>query len=326
MSGNKKNNKSKTKKNITGYQKKSNSYQKRKKNKLKKKADGFLSRIKKTVLTLCIISVIWLMIPAFSNGHFIGNLTRDFRMANSLGAVHILEDAIDTLQDFVDDVQNCLSQILGLIYSFDNLLSSDENETAIQLDSIPDYTGIPYVELNNNSPAFTKEEIRTKSYEYYSELDLLGRCGTTIACIGRDIMPTEERGAIGMVKPSGWKLKKYDIVDGKYIYNRCHLIGYQLTGENANVKNLITGTRYMNVDGMLPFENKVADYVKKTGNHVMYRVTPIFEGENLVASGVQMEAFSVEDKGMGICFNVYVYNVQPGIEIDYRTGDNWLKE
>ena len=191
---------------------------------------------------------------------------------------------------------------------------------------IPDYAGKPYVALNNNKPNFTEQELVTESYEFYSELDALGRCGETRACVGKDIMPTEERESISSVKPSGWINKKYDteLVDGGYLYNRCHLIGFQLTGENANEQNLITGTRYMNVDGMLPFENMIADYVKETGNHVMYRVTPIFAGDNLVASGCRLEAYSVEDKGDGICFHVFVYNVQPGITIDYKTGDNWL--
>ena len=194
------------------------------------------------------------------------------------------------------------------------------------VEGIPDYSGTPYTVLNGNAPEFTSEEIVRVSYETYADLDSLGRCGVTVACIGRDIMPTEDRGDISSVKPSGWINKKYDtkLVDGGYLYNRCHLIGFQLTGENANKENLITGTRYMNVDGMLPFENMVADYVKETGNHVMYRVTPIFVGNNLVASGVQMEAYSVEDNGEGICFNVFVYNVQPGITIDYKTGDNVL--
>ena len=194
------------------------------------------------------------------------------------------------------------------------------------VEGIPDYSGSPYTVLNNNNPEFTSEEIVRVSYETYADLDSLGRCGVTVACIGRDIMPTEDRGDISSVKPSGWINKKYDskLVDGGYLYNRCHLIGFQLTGENANKENLITGTRYMNVDGMLPFENMVADYVKETGNHVMYRVTPIFVGNNLVASGVKMEAYSVEDNGEEICFNVFVYNVQPGITIDYKTGDNVL--
>ena len=183
-----------------------------------------------------------------------------------------------------------------------------------------------YVELNGNVPEFTEAQIKTKSFEKYSRLDGLGRCGVAVACIGKDIMPTEERGAIGQVKPSGWQIAKYDIVDGKYLYNRCHLIGYQLTGENANERNLITGTRAMNVDGMLPFENMVADYVKETGNHVMYRGTPVFEGDNLLAKGVQMEALSVEDNGAGISFNVFVYNAQPGIAINYADGTSKLDE
>jgi len=185
---------------------------------------------------------------------------------------------------------------------------------------IPDYSNEAYFVLNNNVPEFSDSDIVSTAYEYYSELDALGRCGYAMACVGPETMPTEERGAIGQVKPSGWQTVKYDFVDGKYLYNRCHLIGFQLTGENANVRNLITGTRYMNVQGMLPFENMVADYIKETGNHVLYRVTPIFDGEDLVARGVQMEALSVEDQGDGISFNVYVYNTQPGVTIDYATG------
>lgn len=179
-----------------------------------------------------------------------------------------------------------------------------------------------YQVLNNNQPEFTEDEITAESFERYSDLDILGRCGVAIACIGKDIMPTEERGAIGQIKPTGWHTVKYDHVDGKYLYNRCHLIGYQLTGENANERNLITGTRYLNTEGMLPFENQVAEYVNNTGNHVMYRVTPIFEGKNLLASGVQMEGWSVEDNGKGVCFNVYCFNIQPGVEIDYATGES----
>ncbi len=194
------------------------------------------------------------------------------------------------------------------------------------LEGIPDYSGKAYVELNGNNPEFKENEIVSKSYEYYSELDSLGRCGYTIACVGKDIMPTEDRESISSVKPSGWINKKYDtkLVDGGYVYNRCHLIGFQLTGENANKNNLITGTRYLNIEGMLPFENMVADYVKETGNHVMYRVTPLFAGNNLLASGVKIEGWSVEDDGEGICFNVFAYNVQPGITINYATGDNAL--
>lgn len=196
----------------------------------------------------------------------------------------------------------------------------------ISMEEIPAYAGEPYVVIHDNVPSFTQEDLVTDSYESYSELDALNRCGVVMACIGQDLMPTQERGSIGQVKPTGWQTVKYDCVDGKYLYNRCHLIGFQLTGENANECNLITGTRYLNVEGMLPFENMVADYVTETGNHVLYRVTPIFEGDNLVASGVQMEAQSVEDDGEGIAFNVYCYNVQPGVEIDYATGDSWLAE
>ncbi len=196
----------------------------------------------------------------------------------------------------------------------------------LSLDDIPEYSGSPYVVINDNVPYFTDDEIVSESYESYSSLDSLGRCGAAVACIGQDIMPTEKKGSIGSVKPTGWHTVKYDIVDGNYLYNRCHLIGYQLTGENANEKNLITGTRYMNVDGMLPFENMVADYIRETGNHVMYRVTPEFTEDNLVADGVLMEAVSVEDDGEGILFNVFCYNVQPGITIDYATGESCLSD
>lgn len=196
---------------------------------------------------------------------------------------------------------------------------------AVAEEGIPAYDGTsPYTVLSGNVPDFSESDWTTSSYEYYSELDALGRCGYAIASIGTDLMPTEARGSISSVKPSGWQSVQYDIVDGKSLYNRCHLIGFQLTGENANRKNLITGTRYLNVVGMLPFENMVCDYVKETENHVLYRVTPIFDGDNLVADGVQMEGWSVEDGGEGVCFNIFCYNVQPGIEIDYATGESWL--
>ena len=197
-------------------------------------------------------------------------------------------------------------------------------EGTYSVDTVPSFSGEPYVEINGNVPYFSSSEYRTKAFEIYSDLDRLGRCGITYACVCRETMPTEKRGSIGQVKPSGWQTVKYDFVDGQYLYNRCHLIGYQLTAENANVKNLITGTRDLNVDGMLPFENMVADYVKETNHHVLYRVTPIFDGDNLVARGVEMEAYSVEDHGEGICFNIYAYNNQPGVEIDYATGYSWL--
>lgn len=195
----------------------------------------------------------------------------------------------------------------------------------ISLDNIPEFNGQPYVILNNNTPTFKEEDYTLNSYETYGNLDYLGRCTVAQAVINTDIMPTKERGAIGSVKPTGWRIEKYDFVDGKYLYNRCHLLGYQLTGENANEKNLITGTRYMNTQGMLPFENMVADYVQDTGSPVLMRVTPIFEGKNLVASGVVMEAISLEDEGEGVCFNVYCYNVQPGVNIDYLTGKSTLE-
>lgn len=194
---------------------------------------------------------------------------------------------------------------------------------AFASETIPEYSGNPYVELNGNLPYFTDEELSTTAFELYSELDSLGRCGAGYANICKEIMPTEERGSIGMVKPTGWHTVKYDCIADRYLYNRCHLIGYQLAGENANEKNLITGTRYLNVDGMLPFENEVADYVNDTDNHVLYRVTPVFSGDNLLASGVIIEAKSVEDNGAGLQFNVYCYNVQPGISIDYTTGESW---
>lgn len=189
----------------------------------------------------------------------------------------------------------------------------------------PDYNGESYIVINNNSPCFQEYEGEVVSYEYYGELDELGRCQAAYACIGTDIMPTEARGTIGAVKPTGWHTVKYDCIEDNYLYNRCHLIGYQLTGENANVRNLITGTRYMNVVGMLQFESKVFNYVSSTGNHVLYRVTPVFEGSNLLAKGVQMEAYSVEDKGFGIKFNVFVYNIQPGISINYANGESCLE-
>lgn len=200
--------------------------------------------------------------------------------------------------------------------------SGQNQETSLD---IPAYSGTPYTEVNGNQPYFTDADLTTQSFETYSELDSLGRCGVAYANVGQDLMPTEPRGEIGSVKPTGWHLIKYDNVDGKYLYNRCHLIAYMLTAENANPQNLITGTRYLNVQGMLPFETKVSDYVKATGNHVLYRVTPIFDGDNLLANGVLMEAYSVEDAGEEIRFCIFAYNVQPGIGIDYATGDNWAE-
>jgi DNA-entry nuclease len=216
-------------------------------------------------------------------------------------------------------------------YTEENVSNTGEkhqNTETYSLENIPEYSGTAYVELNGNIPTFTEDEKKnTESFEEYSPLDELGRCQTAYANICDELRPTEERGEIGSVKPSGWHTVKYnDLIEGNYLYNRCHLIGYQLAGENANPLNLITGTRYLNIYGMLPFENMVDTYVDSTHNHVLYRVTPVFEGENLVASGVIMEAWSVEDNGEGICFNVYCYNVQPGITIDYLTGESWVEE
>lgn len=212
-----------------------------------------------------------------------------------------------------------ISIVLGLFCRF--------HIVSVASEAIPVYSGTETVEINGNEPLFTAEEITTTSFETYGKLDSQGRCTAAIACVGQDIMPTEERGAIGNVKPTGWKQNKYPGVvnsNPPYLYNRCHLIGYQLTGENANTQNLITGTRYMNVEGMLPYENLVADYVNTTGNHVMYRVTPVFSGKNLLCSGVRMEAYSVEDDGKGVSFHVFCHNVQPGVIINYSDGSNSL--
>ncbi len=216
---------------------------------------------------------------------------------------------------YEDDIQKLIASVIP-----------HEEVKSYNIGEIPEYSGDPYVIINNNIPSFDEKEITTNSFETYSDLDYLKRAGVAYANVSIDTMPTTERGKIGMIKPSGWHTIKYDIIDGKYLYNRCHLIGYQLTGENANEKNLITCTRYMNTVGMLKFENEVAEYVKETSNHVLYRVTPIYDGNNLLASGVQIEALSVEDNGSGIKFNVYVYNVQDGIIIDYSTGDSKLSE
>lgn len=230
-------------------------------------------------------------------------------------------------------MKRLLSVFLCIILSFSLVSCTYQDGQSVQktieyysLDTLPEYSGKPYVALNDNVPQLTITEKDYISYEEYAPLDYLGRCGVSVASIGRDIMPTEARQSIGSVKPSGWQTAKYDFVDGKYLYNRCHLIGFQLTGENANVCNLITGTRSMNTQGMLPFENMVADYIKETGNHVLYRVTPVYEGDNLVASGVVMEAMSVEDSGAGISYCVYCYNAESGVIIDYATGDNRPEE
>lgn len=220
-----------------------------------------------------------------------------------------------------------LSILLMLILSYLSYYKNDFINIFIPsyaIENVPTYQGKSYVIINNNIPNFTEEEKKSTPFEHYSELDLLGRCGTAFANISIELMPTTPRESIGLIKPSGWQTIKYDFVDGKYLYNRCHLIGYQLTGENANEKNLITCTRSMNTIGMLEFENKVAKYIKDTQNHVLYRVTPIFEGSNLLASGVEMEAYSIEDNGHGLSFHVYVYNVENGVNINYKDGTSTL--
>ncbi len=220
----------------------------------------------------------------------------------------------EELQDIlISYMEKGLEDIFADTYTFDP-------------ENIPEYNGEPYVVINDNIPDFVREDLTETSFEYYSPLDSLGRCGGAFANIGQDVMPTEERGSIGMVKPSGWHTVKYDTVNGKYLYNRCHLIGYQLSGENATEENLITGTRYLNMEGMLPFENLVAKYVEETGNHVLYRATPVFEGDDLLAKGVLLEALSVEDEGEDIMFHVFCFNVQPGIEIDYSDGSSRQQE
>lgn len=225
-------------------------------------------------------------------------------------------------------VYSFLPLLLSLLVLFSGCSLQQETfhdtntDSMVSLEEIPAFQEVPYTEINGNQPFFSDEEKTSESFESYSDLDHLGRCGTAYACIGQDLMPTEDRESISHIKPTGWQTAEYDFVDGKYLYNRCHLIGFQLAGENANEKNLITGTRYMNVEGMLPFENMTADYIKETGNHVLYRVTPIFKEDELVARGVQMEAWSIEDDGNGICFNVYVYNSQPDVAIDYQTGES----
>ena len=227
------------------------------------------------------------------------NTASDNKNQNNVGSVEVTDSVIDGINN------------------------SNKNYKA-NLKNIPAFSGKPYYVINGNVPGLKSDNQDVKYFEKYSPLDSLGRCGVAYACLGKETMPTGERGEIGQVKPSGWKTAKYNCVDGKYLFNRCHLIGFQLSGENANNRNLITGTRYMKVEGMLPFENMVADYIKETGNHVLYRVTPIFQGDELVARGVQMEAYSVEDKGDGICFNVYCYNNQPSVKIDYATGNSEL--
>lgn len=261
---------------------------------------------KKTAIALCEL----LAIATIFTGCASTNLSGTEGAGHVAGAVVAGEDSSGAL-DSKDNADGPQEDLVN-------------NNSYVSLDAIPAYDGKAYVAINNNEPFFTDSDMTTTAFENYSDLDSLGRCGVAYANICKDIMPTEERGKIGMIKPSGWHTVKYDVIKDRYLYNRCHLIGYQLAGENANPKNLITGTRYLNVEGMLPFENLVADYVNNTGNHVLYRVTPMFSGSNLVANGVLIEAKSVEDNGGGILFNVYCYNVQPGVGINYENGDSWL--
>lgn len=238
---------------------------------------------------------------------------------NSLLLTIIIFLIISILSLFYEDISNYINN------NFNTRSTVNENLKSYNIDEIPEYSGNKYVIINNNVPTFADSDYNLSNTEVYSNLDSLGRCGVATAKVGVETMPTLERGSIGMIKPSGWHTVKYDIVNGKYLYNRCHLIGYQLTGENANNKNLITCTRAMNIGVMLDFENKVASYIKETNNHVLYRVTPVFKDNNLLASGVLMEAKSIEDNGKGISFNIYVYNVQEGININYSNGDSSLK-
>ena len=272
--------------------------------------------MKKIKTTLKYI-VVCLLVALSLVGCVIGQNTADDSTTAAIEAQDITENPDARDKDSQPDAQ-----------SENGLPRAIQTGTPVSLADIPAYDGTSYIQLENNMPDFTEEEKKsTEAFERYSDLDSLGRCGQAYANICPELQPTEERGTIGNVRPSGWHTVKYnDLIDGNYLYNRCHLIAYCLAGENANEKNLITGTRYLNVDGMLPFEEKVDAYVKETGNHVLYRVTPIFEGDNLVASGVEMEGWSVEDEGAGICFHVYCYNVQPGIGINYADGTSWESE
>lgn len=288
-------------------------------------------KLRKTVaITLCEL----LAIATIFTGCASTDLSGTEAAGYSAGAVGADEDSFGALgsKDNADDIQggsdpaeaDSGANAIGKADAGKPQEDLVNNNSYVSLDAIPAYDGKAYVAVNNNEPFFTDSDMTTTAFENYSDLDSLGRCGVAYANICKDIMPTEERGKIGMIKPSGWHTVKYDVIKDRYLYNRCHLIGYQLAGENANPKNLITGTRYLNVEGMLPFENLVADYVNNTGNHVLYRVTPMFSGSNLVANGVLIEAKSVEDNGGGILFNVYCYNVQPGVGINYENGDSWL--
>lgn len=292
-------------------------------------------KLKKTVSI--ILAVLLAFAGAVSVGMSVENETADDVVLGEETDISGLPDESDWFDDGIDSEESTTENktTTDTANTQDNSESSGRNTeasgkapvgtgsaSAVKISNIPAYSGKAYVVINNNQPNFSSSELTTVGYEKYSSLDSLGRCGVALASCGEEIMPAdgEERGSISSIKPSGWVQAKYSNVSGGYLYNRCHLIGWQLSAENANNKNLITGTRYMNTEGMLPFENMVADYINETGNHVAYRITPVYDGNNLVASGVQMEAYSVEDDGEGICFNVYCYNVQPGVKINYATG------
>lgn len=272
--------------------------------------------MKQNIINLiCLIVLIFFICALFDDD------VTDTQENNTSNEIILLEDSGSTTVIENDTSQLTVDTIDTEKYDCD--VTEIVTGNIVLLEYIPPFLGKPYVEVDSNIPSFTEEELTTVSFELYSELDYLGRPSVAYANVGPDIMPTEERGEIGQIKPAGWHTVKYDCIDGLYLYNRCHLIGYQLTGENDNINNLMTGTRYLNVQGMLTFENMVADYVLETGNHVLYRVTPVYEGDNLIATGVQMEGYSVEDNGAGICYNVFCYNSQPGIVIDYKNGDSY---
>ena len=275
---------------------------------------------KKQPMRKILTAIILCVILAVCNGWMPPRSLKEAKDQSQIFGQAFLTYIEENAQILWEDVSESASDAVAGLLEQSRTKTGEQTES-VSLNQIPEYSGNPYVEINGNVPSFSDEKKAGPAYEFYSELDSLERCGYAESKITPELMPAEERGAIGMVKPTGWHTVKYDNVDGKYLYNRCHLIGYQLTGENAIKKNLITGTRYLNVTGMLPFENEVADYVHSTGNPCMYRVTPVFQGDNLVARGVEMEAESVKDQK--ISFHVFVYNVQPGIGIDYNTGNSW---
>jgi len=278
---------------------------------------------RKIFVVLFLYALISVFITGCGNGDTKQNFIETVSISEYTTLVQETSDKV-TNEQFIENITEQITEQLIENTAEQTTEIPAISQKSFNLSDISPYSGSPYIAINNNTPFFSNSDLKSVSFEEYSPLDNLGRCGVAYACVGKDIMPTEKRGSIGSVKPSGWQSVKYDNVDGKYLYNRCHLIGYQLTGENANERNLITGTRYLNIEGMLPFENMTADYVKETNNHVLYRSTPIFEDNNLLANGVLMEGYSVEDNGAGICFCVYAYNVQPDIDIDYSNGNSKL--